>query len=245
MTRKEELLRIEAVCRRVPEYPPESFYEAIQFVWFTQIGGILSENPLSLNPGRFDQYMDPYYEKDLAAGTITPDEAQELIDALWLKYSEWVWTISANTADYFVGYNQFQNLTVGGRTREGLDATNPVIVGVNAFEENIEAACAFLEEVQASHPADSSVADGQESGAADISLEFLPYHRYGMDKYAALGIPDPDARYAVLRKQIEEEQIELQTGFFLAERMEIPSEELLERYREIAAAHHIRTVSFR
>ncbi|MCD8015434.1 MAG: formate C-acetyltransferase/glycerol dehydratase family glycyl radical enzyme [Lachnospiraceae bacterium] len=134
--RKAELLRIAAICRRVPEYPPESFYEAVQFVWFTQIGGILSENPLSLNPGRFDQYMDPYYEKDLAAGNITPDEAQELIDALWLKYSEWVWTISANTADYFAGYNQFQNLTVGGKTREGLDATNPVtFMAMKATEE--------------------------------------------------------------------------------------------------------------
>ena len=59
--------------------------------------------------------MNPYYQKDRTQGTITPEEAQELIDALWLKYSEWVWTISANTADYFAGYNQFQNLTVGGR----------------------------------------------------------------------------------------------------------------------------------
>ena len=46
--------------------------------------------------------------------------AQEPVDALWLKYSEWVWTISANTADYFAGYNQFQNLTVGGKTRSGV-----------------------------------------------------------------------------------------------------------------------------
>ena len=56
--RREELLNIAANCRKVPENPPETFYEAIQFVWFTQIGGILSENPLSLNPGRFDQYMN-------------------------------------------------------------------------------------------------------------------------------------------------------------------------------------------
>ena len=124
--RGKELLEIAAICRKVPECPPESFREAIQFVWFTQIGGILSENPLSLNPGRFDQYMYPYYKKDLDAGLITKEETQELIEALWLKYSEWVWTISANTADYFAGYNQFQNLTVGGRTREGLDATNDI-----------------------------------------------------------------------------------------------------------------------
>lgn len=134
--RAEELRVIAANCRRVPEYPPESFYEAIQFLWFTQIGGILSENPLSLNPGRFDQYMDPYYEKDLEKGAITQDFAQELIEALWLKYSEWVWTISSNTADYFAGYNQFQNLTVGGKKRDGRDGTNPVTyMALKATEE--------------------------------------------------------------------------------------------------------------
>lgn len=134
--RRQELLRIAGNCRRVPEYPPRSFYEAIQFIWFTQIGGILSENPLALNPGRFDQYMYPYYKQDIDAGVIKKEDAQELIDALWLKYSEWVWTISANTADYFAGYNQFQNLTVGGKTREGLNAVNELsYMALKATEE--------------------------------------------------------------------------------------------------------------
>lgn len=134
--RRQELLRIAGNCRRVPEYPPRSFYEAMQFIWFTQIGGILSENPLALNPGRFDQYMYPYYKQDIDAGVIKKKDAQELIDALWLKYSEWVWTISANTADYFAGYNQFQNLTVGGKTREGLNAVNELsYMALKATEE--------------------------------------------------------------------------------------------------------------
>ena len=134
--RAAELRTIAQNCRRVPEHPPESFYEAIQFLWFVQVGGILSENPLSLNPGRFDQYMDPYYEADLAKGAVTEDFAQELIEALWLKYSEWVWTISSNTADYFAGYNQFQNLTVGGKKRDGHDGTNPVtFMAMKATEE--------------------------------------------------------------------------------------------------------------
>lgn len=134
--RAQELRRIARNCRRVPEHPPESFYEAIQFLWFVQVGGILSENPLSLNPGRFDQYMAPYYEADLAQGTLDEAFAQELVDALWLKYSEWVWTISANTADYFAGYNQFQNLTVGGKRRDGKDGTNPVTyLALKATEE--------------------------------------------------------------------------------------------------------------
>jgi pyruvate formate-lyase/glycerol dehydratase family glycyl radical enzyme len=124
--RRNELIIIAEICDVVPRNPPKTFYEAIQFMWFTQVGGIISENPLALNPGRFDQYMYPYYKADLEKGFITKEKAQELVDSLWLKLSEWVWTISANTADFFAGYNQFQNLTVGGKTREGKDATNDV-----------------------------------------------------------------------------------------------------------------------
>ncbi len=125
-TRKGELLKIAGICRKVPENPPSTFYEAIQFLWFTQIGGILSENPLALNIGRFDQFMYPYYKSDIDNGIITKEQAQELIEAFWIKLSEWVWTISSNTAEFFAGYNQFQNLTVGGKTREGKDGTNDI-----------------------------------------------------------------------------------------------------------------------
>lgn len=122
--RKTELEQIAAVCRRVPANPPASFREALQFVWFVQLAAVLSENPLAMNLGRFDQYMFPYYQQDLAAGRLTREDALELIESLWLKLSEWVWTISGNTANYFAGYNQFQNLTVGGRKRDGSDGTN-------------------------------------------------------------------------------------------------------------------------
>lgn len=122
--RKKELLKIGEICSKVPEHPPATFHEAIQFIWFTQIGGIISENPLALNVGRFDQFMYPYYRSDIDKGIMTDDEIQELIELYWIKLSEWVWTISANTAEFFAGYNQFQNLTVGGKTREGKDATN-------------------------------------------------------------------------------------------------------------------------
>lgn len=122
--RKRELQTIAEVCARVPAEPPRTFHEACQFVWFVQLGGIISENPLALNLGRFDQYMYPYYTADRKAGKINDRDAQELVECLWLKLSEWVWTISSNTAQYFAGYNQFQNLTVGGRRRDGRDGTN-------------------------------------------------------------------------------------------------------------------------
>ncbi|AKA69123.1 glycyl radical protein [Clostridium scatologenes] len=124
--RKAELLKVSEICSKIPANPPETFYEAIQFVWFTQVGGILAENPLALNIGRFDQFMYPYYKSDIEKGIMVKDEIEELIEALWIKLSEWVWTISANTAEFFAGYNQFQNLTVGGKTREGKDATNDI-----------------------------------------------------------------------------------------------------------------------
>lgn len=136
--RKAELLEIAAVCRRVPEHPPESFREAIQTVWFTQLGSILSENSLALNLGRFDQYMYPYYVQDIASGRLTQEAAQELIEALWIKLSEWVWAISSNTAKFFAGYNSFQNLTVGGRTRDGRDATNELSYMCLQATENVK-----------------------------------------------------------------------------------------------------------
>jgi formate C-acetyltransferase len=136
--RKEELLEIARICRRVPEHPPENFHEALQTVWFTQLGSILSENSLALNLGRFDQYMYPYYSEDIKKGAVNREKAQELIEALWIKLSEWVWVISSNTVKFFAGYNSFQNLTVGGRMRDGRDATNELSYMCLKATENVK-----------------------------------------------------------------------------------------------------------
>ncbi len=122
--RKKELEQIAEICRRVPANPPRTFWEAMQMVWFVQVGRVIAENAVALNLGRFDQYMYPYYERDLQRGILTPEQAQELIECLWIKLSEWVWAISTNTARFFAGYCAFQNLTVGGRKRDGTDGTN-------------------------------------------------------------------------------------------------------------------------
>lgn len=122
--RKRELLQIAENCRWVPANPPRTFWEAMQMVWFVQVGRVISENAVAFNLGRFDQYMVPYYERDVQRGILTPEGAQELIECLWIKLSEWVWAISSNTARFFAGYCAFQNLTVGGRKRDGTDGTN-------------------------------------------------------------------------------------------------------------------------
>jgi formate C-acetyltransferase len=122
--RREELEEIGEICQWVPENPPRNFREALQTVWFVQMGCVLAENGPGFNLGRFDQYMYPYYEEDIEKGVITEAIAQELINSLWIKLSEWLWLLPANGAKYYGGYNSFQNLTIGGVKKDGSDATN-------------------------------------------------------------------------------------------------------------------------
>ena len=122
--RKAELEKIARNCARVPEYPASSFHEACQAFWFVQLLVQTESNGHSISPGRFDQYMYPYYKKDIDEGKITIEEAQEIIDCVWIKLNDLSKVRDAASADGFAGYGVFQNLIVGGQTAEGLDATN-------------------------------------------------------------------------------------------------------------------------
>ncbi|HCS00697.1 MAG TPA: formate C-acetyltransferase/glycerol dehydratase family glycyl radical enzyme [Lachnospiraceae bacterium] len=122
--RKAELIKISEVCAHVPEYPARSFREACQAFWFVQQTIQIESSGHSISPGRFDQYMYPYYAKDIAEGVITRDEAQELIDCVWVKLNDLNKCRDAVSAEGFSGYSLFQNLIVGGQTPDGRDATN-------------------------------------------------------------------------------------------------------------------------
>ncbi|MGN0330023.1 MAG: glycyl radical protein [Kineothrix sp.] len=122
--RQKELMRISEICRRVPEHPAESFQEACQSFWFIQQVLQIESSGHSISPGRFDQYMYPYYEKDRQAGTLTREYAQELIDCIWVKLNDLNKCRDAASAEGFAGYSLFQNLIVGGQTADGRDATN-------------------------------------------------------------------------------------------------------------------------
>ncbi|MBP3918726.1 MAG: glycyl radical protein [Clostridia bacterium] len=123
-TRKKELLAIAANCAHVPEYGASSFYEACQSFWFIQMLLQVESSGHSISPGRFDQYMYPYYKADLEAGKISPAFAQELMDCIWVKLNDLNKVRDAASAEGFAGYSLFQNLIAGGQTPEGLDATN-------------------------------------------------------------------------------------------------------------------------
>lgn len=122
--RKEELLQIASVCERVPARGASSFHEACQSFWFVQQLLQMESSGHSISPGRFDQYMYPYYQKDMAEGKITRDEAQELVDCIWVKLNDLNKARDAASAEGFAGYSLFQNLIVGGQNENGEDVTN-------------------------------------------------------------------------------------------------------------------------
>ncbi len=122
--RRQELLQIAANCAHVPEHGAATFHEACQSFWFIQQLLQLESSGHSISPGRFDQYMYPYYKKDLEAGKLSREFAQELIDCIWVKLNDLNKCRDAASAEGFAGYSLFQNLIVGGQDKEGIDVTN-------------------------------------------------------------------------------------------------------------------------
>ena len=123
-TRRAELRTIAKNCARVPEFGATTFHEACQSFWFVQLLLQVESSGHSISPGRFDQYMYPFYKSDIDAGRITVEQAQELVDCIWVKLNDINKVRDAASADGFAGYGMFQNLIVGGQDVNGLDATN-------------------------------------------------------------------------------------------------------------------------
>ncbi len=123
--RKKELLAIAEACRNVPANPPRNFHETLQFLYFLQMGLFFEVNAFSYSPGRLDIITYPYYKKDIEENGLTKEYAQELIECLWIKYSEVVnYQASADSAKFWAGYIPYQNIQVGGTDAKGNDASN-------------------------------------------------------------------------------------------------------------------------
>jgi formate C-acetyltransferase len=122
--RRTELLQIQAVCGRVPGSPARTFQEAIQSAWFVHLITQIESNGHSFSMGRVDQYAYPFYEKDLAAGRLTRESALELLEQLWLKLFSVIKIRPWSHTRFGIGYPTYQNVTVGGQTPDGKDATN-------------------------------------------------------------------------------------------------------------------------
>ena len=126
--RRKELLKIAHVCRKVPEHAPDTFHEAIQMYWFVHLGTITELNGWdAMSPGHLDQHLAPFYEKEIAAGSLDREAAKELLACLWIK-------INNHTAPPKVGvtakesgtYNDFTQINLGGLKADGTDGSSEV-----------------------------------------------------------------------------------------------------------------------
>ena len=122
--RRAELLQMAAVCERVPAAPARTFHEALQSMWFTHLVLNLETDGHAFGPGRFDQYLYPYFRHSIDSGELTADQAQELLDLMWVKFDEITLAKDSGEAQTSSSYPEFQNLNIGGLTRDGRDATN-------------------------------------------------------------------------------------------------------------------------
>ena len=126
--RKAELERISEICAHVPEHAPRNYYEALQMYWFVHVG-VISElnNWDSFCPGRLDQHLNPFYQKEIEQGTLTKAEAEELLQCFWVKFNNQPAPPKVGVTLKESGtYTDFSNINSGGLTVDGHDAVNEV-----------------------------------------------------------------------------------------------------------------------
>ncbi|MCR4667701.1 MAG: glycyl radical protein [Desulfovibrio sp.] len=124
--RKAELLQIAEICDRVPAYPARTFREAMQCQWFVQMFSRIEQKASAIiSNGRMDQYLFPYYKKDIEEGRITREEARELLECMWVDMAQFIdLYINPTGVEFQEGYAHWEAVTIGGQTPEGEDATN-------------------------------------------------------------------------------------------------------------------------
>ena len=112
------------ICQNLQNRPAQSFHEALQSTWFLFVVLHMESNASSFSPGRLDQILYPYYQKDLAEKKMDDDQALEMIECIWLKFNEIVYLRNKNSAKYFAGFPIGFNVAVGGQDENGNDASN-------------------------------------------------------------------------------------------------------------------------
>ena len=122
--RRQELIEIARICKKVPLEPAETLHEALQALWLTHMAVCLEGINSAVSFGRIDQYLYPYYRADMAAGRIDADKARELLLCFSAKTTEHMFLLSSRVSEYHGGYLVAQAATVGGMDKDGNDAVN-------------------------------------------------------------------------------------------------------------------------
>ncbi|MCR1948850.1 formate C-acetyltransferase/glycerol dehydratase family glycyl radical enzyme [Erysipelatoclostridium ramosum] len=121
---KKSLQRVADICANLASRPAQSFHEAIQSLWFLFVVLHMESNASSFSPGRMDQYLYPYYQKDIEKGIISKQEALEILECLWLKFNQIVYLRNQHSAKYFAGFPIGFNIAIGGIDENGCDIYN-------------------------------------------------------------------------------------------------------------------------
>ena len=137
--RKAELEKIASVCHWVPAHAPRDLWEAIQMYWFVHLGTVTELNGWdSMNPGHIDQHLFPFYEKGLKDGTLTRDQAKELLSCLWIKFNNQPAPPKVGVTALESGtYNDFTNINIGGVKRDGTSAANEISYMILEIQEEL------------------------------------------------------------------------------------------------------------
>ncbi|MCL2895079.1 (2S)-3-sulfopropanediol dehydratase [Brenneria tiliae] len=126
--RRQELLEIAERCEWVPEHPARDFRDALQAQWFTQLFSRLEQKTGTIiSNGRMDQYLFPYYQRDVEQGILNDEQALEWLSCMWVAMAQFVDLYISPTGGAFnEGYAHWEAVTIGGQTPQGMDATNPL-----------------------------------------------------------------------------------------------------------------------
>ncbi|MBQ7086794.1 MAG: glycyl radical protein [Clostridia bacterium] len=126
--RKAELLQISENCKVVPAHKPQTYWQAIQMYWFVHLGVTTELNPWdAYSPGRLDQHLNPFYQKDVEDGILDDEKALELLECLWVKFNNQPAPPKVGiTLKESSTYTDFANINTGGITEDGKDGVNDV-----------------------------------------------------------------------------------------------------------------------
>lgn len=124
LVRREELRTLARICKKVPWEPAGSFHEALQALWLYHVAIMMEYPAASVNLGRIDRYLYPYFLNDIHTGVIDYDTALELLECLWVKFAEINYLVDESYSNFVPGYARFQNVVCGGVDEHGEDAVN-------------------------------------------------------------------------------------------------------------------------
>ncbi len=121
---KSSMLKVAENCKNLATRPAEYFHEAVQSIWFLFVILHMESNASSFSPGRMDEFLYPYYKKDIEDGILNNEKALEIIECIWLKFNQIVYLRNSHSAKFFAGFPIGFNIAIGGQDEDGNDFSN-------------------------------------------------------------------------------------------------------------------------